>query len=186
MKACQSCQKHSASVHHLEVSWSSPEPGTPLQAHVQQTDLCPSCAKEAGIPVPGPVTNYPKMVNLLSKAFLGSAGTMAPAQTDVQCPDCGWTLRDFRQTSRFGCPNDYEVFSEYLQDLLERLHGTDEHPASRVQAELAKLEKNMEDAVAQEDYEAAANLRDQIRELEQQLARSESFEADMESDQDPA
>jgi protein arginine kinase activator len=91
------------------------------------------------------------------------------------------SLSEFRARGRFGCPRDYEVFAEHLDPLFERIH--DVQPA-RHQGHLpaksageavvqrrqtaADLRKRLEAAVAEEDYELAARLRDQIAELESQ------------------
>ncbi|TAH34519.1 MAG: DNA helicase UvrBC [Planctomycetota bacterium] len=160
---CQSCQKPNATVHQIEVVY--PEGREPQLHHLH---LCGPCAKSAGMPVPANVPSFPKVVSLLSKAFLAPQA-IVPAGKDTACPECGWSLRDFRQTSRFGCPRDYEVFSEFVKDLLEQLHGSNEHPASPADAELGRLTREMNAAVEREDYEAAARLRDRIRELETRL-----------------
>ncbi len=93
------------------------------------------------------------------------------------CPACGITFREFRRSGRLGCANDYEVFKEELVPLLENIHGAAQHCGKAPQrapqtvlrtSELLKLRKQLRDAVEREDYEKAAELRDRIRELEQQ------------------
>lgn len=168
---CQSCQKHWATVHQFELVYH--EGGEP---ELRQLHLCGPCAKAAGLPLPTSVPSFPKVVSLLSKAFLGPQAIVA-AGKEAACPDCGWTLRDFRQTSRFGCPRDYEVFSEFVNELLEQLHGTNEHPVTAGDAELARLTREMSDAVRREDYEAAARLRDRIREVE--AAQEDGLDEDL-------
>lgn len=168
MLQCQSCQKHEATVHRILVDYRpDPEGGQP-HPEVKQTDLCPACAKAAGIPSPAEVTSFPKMIGMLGKAFLKPA-IAAPPQQNLACPDCGWTLRDFQQTSRFGCPKDYEIFADFVRDLLERLHGTNEHSTGSDESGLENLVRQMQDAIAAEQYEKAAHLRDQIRKLEEDL-----------------
>jgi len=171
---CQSCQKHAAKVHQIEVDY--PGSGTgPDDREIRELHLCPPCAKAAGIPVGSQVHSFPQMVSMLGKALLkGSMGV--PAEKEAACPDCGWTLRDFRQTSRFGCPKDYEIFGNFVEDLLERLHGATEHPAGPEEADLARLSREMTDAVSREDYETAARLRDQIQGLEATLKAVEGSE----------
>jgi protein arginine kinase activator len=71
-----------------------------------------------------------------------------------------------RQTSRLGCPNDYEVFADYVGEMLERLHGHSKHVDWREDSLLDQLSAEMEQAILAEDYEAAARLRDQIQKLE--------------------
>ncbi|MCA8913186.1 MAG: UvrB/UvrC motif-containing protein, partial [Planctomycetes bacterium] len=104
-----------------------------------------------------------------------------PTESVPACPECGMTLSEFRARGRFGCPLDYEVFAEHLDPLFERIH--DVQPARHEgrlpegdggdeviekQRSLADLRKQLENAVAEENYELAAELRDQIVELEGQ------------------
>ena len=68
------------------------------------------------------------------------------------------------------------MFSEPLDDLLKRLHGSNRHTGKVPQGaaqqgstslRLAMLGREMERAVSREDFEAAARLRDEIKKLEQ-------------------
>ncbi|MFO0817693.1 MAG: UvrB/UvrC motif-containing protein [Pirellulales bacterium] len=91
------------------------------------------------------------------------------------CPKCGITFHEFRQQGRLGCPHDYDFFQRELEPLLVNIHGDRKHVGKRprhgggnqqLQAELARLRREMRDAVAREDYETASLLRDQIRQLD--------------------
>jgi protein arginine kinase activator len=100
------------------------------------------------------------------------------------CEVCGLKFVEFRNSGRLGCPHDYDHFREELLPLLESIHGDTAHagkaprgpdrpakahdaPAGVADpAELPALKKKLSRAVRDEDYEAAARLRDRIRELE--------------------
>lgn len=94
----------------------------------------------------------------------------------MTCPNCGITFKDFRSTGRLGCPNDYEVFRTHLMPLLENIHGEQKHqgksprrksPENKSAANaLGGLRRQLQGAIAREDYELAAQLRDEIRGLE--------------------
>jgi len=163
---CQSCQKLQATLHQLDVVYDDAG-----KAQVSERDFCAVCAKKAGLPVPKAAA-FPKIISMLSKAFLPheASGTATPitpdSQEDLTCPDCGWTLRDLRQTSRLGCPNDYEVFADYVGEMLERLHGHSQHVDEREDSLLDQLSAEMDQAILAEDYEAAARFRDQIQNLD--------------------
>ena len=163
---CQSCQKLQATMHQLDVVYDDAG-----NAQVTASDFCVVCAKKAGLPMPK-AASFPKIISMLSKAFLPhsqaapSTPTAPDSLEDLTCPDCGWTLRDLRQTSRLGCPNDYEVFGDYVGEMLERLHGHAEHVDWREDNLLDQLSAELETAIAKEDYESAARLRDRIQELE--------------------
>ncbi len=166
---CQSCQKHEATVHQSEVRYDAA--GEPL---VGEVHLCAPCAKSAGIPIAG-ASDFPKLVSMLSKAFSGqptaiSADTSPAQQPDKgACPSCGWTLEDFRQKSRFGCPNDYDLFSDFVSGVLNRIHGYAQHPDISTDTTIERLKEEMQQAVSREDYETASRLRDRVKELEATL-----------------
>ncbi len=163
---CQSCQKLQATLHQLDIVYDDAG-----NAQVTAVDFCAVCAKKAGLPVPK-AASFPKIISMLSKAFLPQSGTgpstptASEPQQDLTCPDCGWTLQDLRKTSRLGCPNDYEVFADYVGEMLERLHGHAEHIDWREDNLLDQLSAELDNAIQKEDYETAARIRDRIQELE--------------------
>ena len=95
------------------------------------------------------------------------------------CEVCGLKFVEFRNSGRLGCPHDYDHFREELLPLLESIHGDTVYAGKSPKAparatpkpprdagELTALRKKLTRAVKDEDYEAAARLRDRIRELE--------------------
>jgi protein arginine kinase activator len=97
------------------------------------------------------------------------------ALNKLTCPHCGITFKDFRSTGRLGCPQDYEVFRAQLIPLLDNIHGEMRHqgksPRRKYQGKqntsvLGGLRRQLQGAIAREDYELAAQLRDKIRGLE--------------------
>jgi len=93
----------------------------------------------------------------------------------VVCPACGYTMELFRTSNRLGCAQCYRVFKAQLRPLLRRFHGHDSHlgkipeqagglPSAR--AALTRARVALEKAIASENFEEAAQLRDSIRQLE--------------------
>ena len=87
------------------------------------------------------------------------------------------TYEDFRKVGRLGCAQCYTTFKRSLGSLLKRIHGSPIHlgksPAklvkpSTAKAELAELKRKLGKAIEKEAFEEAAQLRDQIRRMEQQ------------------
>ena len=104
-----------------------------------------------------------------------------PSPADKQvCPICQITFLEFRNSGRLGCPYDYEVFRDELMPLLENIHGETRHSGkvpkraprnTQQQTTLIQLRNELKRAVAAEDYEAAARLRDKIKGIELEQGR---------------
>jgi protein arginine kinase activator len=107
---------------------------------------------------------------ILKKLILKNVGELVGEVASWSCPECGLTFMEFRVGSRLGCPADYETFSAGLLPLLKRAHGASRHvgkmPRRRHHAASKRLSlrARLRKAVAREDYETAATLRDQLRE----------------------
>jgi protein arginine kinase activator len=98
--------------------------------------------------------------------------------TELKCPRCGFTQADFKKAGRLGCSDCYATFSEGLEGLLKTMHKGTRHigkvpralQQSRDVAERLKaLQKQLSKAIAGEDFEQAALLRDEIRLMNQEL-----------------
>lgn len=96
------------------------------------------------------------------------------AATARTCPLCGSTFGDFVNTGKAGCPQCYETFANELLPSIQRIHGRTAHtgqvPARfRVENEkkqkIAALEKDLKEAISNEEYEKAAQIRDTLREM---------------------
>lgn len=129
------------------------------------THLCATCAAGQE-PVPGEAT---KLHAFLAELIQTAPAGARAADTDrVVCPNCGTTYREFRRVGRFGCADEYDAFGGRIEPLLEKVQGADQHVGKRPRSWLnslthSQLEQRLRAAVRQEDYEAAARLRDLIR-----------------------
>ncbi|MFM8549486.1 MAG: UvrB/UvrC motif-containing protein, partial [Verrucomicrobiota bacterium] len=93
----------------------------------------------------------------------------------------GFTDLDFRKRGRLGCPACWETFGEALGGLLLKVQHEPAHvgrapagviPLARLRRRLEAARAERAKAVAAEDYEGAARLRDEVAALERQLASS--------------
>lgn len=162
---CQICGKNPAKVHFTEI-----HDNTMSEIHV-----CERCADEKGL------HGTPKTHNKMEIADL--IATMADSLTTsdeqrvgrVQCPRCGLLYSAFRETGRLGCAECYVAFQFQLRPLLRRIHGDTRHkgkvPARDAQVpsrsrQIQRLFDELQRAVEREEFERAAELRDEIRRLE--------------------
>ena len=140
---------------------------------MQKVNLCDACSKEKGVQDP---TGFALADLLLG---IGAAEEIEKGAPTQKCPVCGFTQADFKKTGRLGCSACYLTFSEGLGTLLKAMHKGTEHVGKLPQRahreielgdRMRSLNDDLRKAVAEEKYEAAASLRDQIRQLEAQIA----------------
>lgn len=162
---CQKCSKQ-ATYHITEI-----ERGKPREFH-----FCDDHAREHLDPT-REAAEAIAMGKLAEGLIKGSAmgGRETTAVDKKTCPLCQITFYEFRNSGRLGCPHDYEVFHDELMPLLENIHDETRHSgkvprraprASQRQTTMIQLRNDLKRAIAAEDYEAAARIRDQIREIE--------------------
>jgi protein arginine kinase activator len=137
--------------------------------------LCEKCAAEKGLETAPEPAAFP-LTDLLAQ--IGKDATPEPSDpsSTQQCSFCGLTFKDFRETGRLGCPHCYETYMPHLQRLLRRVHGGTQHvgkvylppdpSATELERRLEALRRKLNRAVESEDFERAAELRDEIRSLE--------------------
>jgi protein arginine kinase activator len=165
---CQACKERTATIHLTEIT----------NGHRVETHLCQQCAQQQGLAVKAQIPLNELLSTLLS-VQPQAAETSEAEQAyipDKSCPECGMTLKRFAKESLLGCPFDYKVFEKELLPLIERSHnGKSRHCGkipNRIPSEqrrdiaLRQLRKQLDDAVKNEDYEKAAQLRDEIRKYE--------------------
>jgi protein arginine kinase activator len=131
---------------------------------------------------PADETSEQPISELAKKLIVSGQGPLRePSPADKQvCPICQITFLEFRNSGRLGCPYDYEVFRDELMPLLENIHGETRHSGkvprraprnTQQQTTLIQLRNELKRAVAAEDYESAARLRDQIKGIELEQGR---------------
>ena len=96
---------------------------------------------------------------------------------DIACPKCGETYAQFQKSGMLGCAQCYQAFRKELMPLISRVQGRAQHAGRRpavneeaqaLQSRREELRIRMEAAVAEENFEEAAVLRDQLRALSAQ------------------
>jgi len=165
---CQECRKENAVVF-LKLA---------VNNKVTEMYLCPSCAakKGMGLGLETGAFNISDIVGNMSgyfKEFLPSE------RRTLRCGACGLKYADFKESGRLGCPECYAGFEPQLIELMSRIHGASQHTGRACPSaaapklskagtarRLAAIRAELKMAVAREDFEAAARLRDAVKELE--------------------
>ena len=169
---CQKCQNAQATVHIDEVkAFEGPcHPGNEVDEH----HLCEQCAQESEIPhIAVQQKSMDEVWKLLQMSAMKAQTKEAPRKI-LTCSGCGTTLEQLRRKGRLGCQGCYSTFAQYLQGLLERMHGSTAH-VGRVpgvdgekiarRREIEEAEKELERAISEEAFERAAELRDRLTQL---------------------
>lgn len=180
---CSICHKNAATIHIQEISGKEKK----------TLHLCQECAaKKMQEDSSFQSLNLAEVLYNISSQFSAEQKTDDPGEneehTGLYCRSCGWDYAGFRKTGRLGCPNCYEAFYDILKNAIGAMHRGTTHtgkipdtfsgelPAegavnlSVLKNELQKLQASLNQAVANEEYERAAILRDKIADLKLQLA----------------
>jgi protein arginine kinase activator len=163
---CESCNDREATVHLTKV----------IDGSVEKVHLCEECAAKSGFDIHGPIS--------ISDILVGMGGAPAgkAAEPDRTCPRCHMRRADFKKTGRLGCPSCYQTFEDELLPLVQAMHRTQQHsgkiPANEgvrvhISAEITKLQGELDKAIAAENFEDAARLRDQIHGCKLKIEESE-------------
>ena len=167
---CDNCKQHEATFFYEEN----------LNGKTRSLHLCPECAaKMQGEDTAFGKSAFPTFTpfhgNLLDGLF--GFGVAAPKESKKTCPDCGAAWSDLRRAGKAFCPTCYTTFGEELAPTLRSLHGNVTHtgraPADRREKReredrLARLKRELAAAIAEEKFEDAAKLRDEIRTMEKE------------------
>ena len=169
---CQKCNKNEANTYYSQI----------INGRKTEMYLCPQCAKEMSVG------------NFSFGGFgFGFPSLVRAAAAERACPTCGATMGDIAQIGRIGCAECYSFFENELRDAIRRVHGDVTHkpeadwapepirpmveqgrraakPAKPAKAKtpLEQKREALQQAVAAEEFEKAAVLRDEIRKLEEE------------------
>ena len=161
---CQICSKKTATIHLTEIT-----NGVRTELH-----FCEQCAVQQGIAAKSQIS-----VNELLGSLLASQPTddelMGLTESETTCPQCGFQLSQFRKEGVLGCPNDYVLFEKALLPLIEQAHNGKTVHCGKVPARVPQdvknqiasvnLKEQLNSAIKSEDYERAAHLRDELKQM---------------------
>lgn len=149
---------------------------------VHEKNLCPVCMAKYQHRIPG--LDFSNLAGILS-GILESRKSADKSEEDISaefdelvCSDCGTTYAEFRKGGRMGCAECYKAFREPLDSLLLKVHGNLQHAGrmpgglksdASIRFSIEKLKQELVKAIAAEEYEQAAQIRDKVRMLNAQL-----------------
>lgn len=162
---CDECRKNIATVFLTKISGNE----------VSRVQLCDDCARkmEETTEAANLLSYLPQLLSGLQGAEEMVVDDMLTAEL-VTCEACGTSFNDFQKMGYLGCPECYRVFGESLEKIIFELQEASEHvgkmpgkvsEGALLRKRMLELERGLERQIAEEQYEAAAAMRDQIREL---------------------
>lgn len=162
---CSICKEREATVHLTQITGDK----------MQKVDLCEECSKTKGINDPAGFNLADLLLGLGASQELEQAG----GGVEIKCSRCGFTQADFKKAGRLGCPECYKTFAEGLEGLLKSMHKGTRHigkvPESLRQNRdlsdrLKALQKKLAKAIEDENFEQAAHLRDEIKQMSDRIS----------------
>ncbi|KPL58176.1 UvrB/UvrC motif-containing protein [Rossellomorea vietnamensis] len=174
---CQECGERPATLHFTKV----------VNGEKTEVHLCEQCAQDKGEMFmfdssPGfSVNNLLAGLLNITPAFKQAKETEIPKTEVLQCEKCKMTIHQFINVGRFGCAHCYETFKDELTPLLKRVHsGNVEHHgkvpermggAIHVKKKVLHLKSELQTMIEDEEFEKAAEIRDEIRSLEKEIKK---------------
>lgn len=163
---CGACHQNEATIHLTEI----------VNNQMIEVHLCENCAQEKG-------TDFKTHFNfndLLSGLSDMSSMLKADPMEIVGCKTCSLTYEEFGKTGRLGCPDCYQDLGKILLPLIKRVQRSTEHLGkhpSKASSEtkrtidLREQRERLKRAVEMEEFEKAADIRDQIKKLEEKMGK---------------
>lgn len=166
---CDECRKNIATVFLTKISGNE----------VSRVQLCDDCAQKME-----ETTEAANLLAYLPQLLSGLQGVEEHLVEEVlsgeliMCEACGTSFNDFQKMGFLGCPQCYESFGEPLERVIMDFQDNTEHlgkmpgkvsESALLRKKVLELERGLERQIAEEQYEDAAAMRDQIRELKGRL-----------------
>lgn len=190
---CQNCGKNEVNFRYTQI----------INGVKKEWALCDKCARELGfegIDFSMPIDFSSFLGDFLNDY---AENTFLPTFTKTQvlkCNHCGTTFDEFASTGELGCGYCYNTFADRIAPVLRNLHGSSKHlgrtykhwldseeekeekselkmkkeaKPQKKESEIEKLQKELQQVIKEENYEQAAKIRDQIKELEKKNKKEE-------------
>lgn len=153
-----------------------------INGEMQKLDMCAVCpyAKHMQDPL-----EFGLMEKLLGIAMQKGL-SVEKVGRELKCPNCGYTEAKFKKTGRLGCPECYKVFLSNKTEVLMKIQDAVLHkgkvpknqPTVSVRKSTEKvidgkkieeLNQELQQCILCENYERAAEIRDEIKVISKQL-----------------
>ncbi len=172
---CENCGVRPATLHFTKI----------INDKKTEFHLCEQCAKEKG-EMMGDNDGFDSFSfhHLLSGLLnfdqvVNNDHSLKEEKEAIRCKTCGLTFSQFKKSGKFGCSDCYHYFEPHLEPIFRRIHGNTQHSGKvplrsgkkiKQKKELNTLRTQLQQKITSEEFEEAAKIRDQIKELERKLS----------------
>ncbi len=179
---CNECENNKATIHVTKIT----------NGVKEETYLCEECAKKQQVLLNMNIFKDGKspQESLFSlKNFLAGMLDEKIAEEQLKeqnvCNVCGMTFNEFGKTGKFGCSNCLSTFKNNLIPVIRNIQGFEAHAGKiprraagkhKLEIDIELLKKELKSKIDLEEFEAAANIRDQIKEIERQIQENSEVE----------
>ncbi len=152
---CQNCNKNEANMHMKRI----------INGRAAEVHLCSDCARSLGYG-----EAFSGFGLGLGELFGELLGKTDGAASGAYCPGCGKYFDEIVSDGKMGCAECYGVFYDKLLPSLRRIHGKATYVGSKpalqngvsLEEKVEELKNKLSDAIAEQNFELAAQLRDEI------------------------
>ncbi|ADL53432.1 UvrB/UvrC motif-containing protein [Clostridium cellulovorans] len=164
---CEKCKENEATIHIEKY----------INGEKEEMNLCEKCAKETGAfgmmgsSIFGDFTFQNILSGFMDYVNIGKSSNDIP-KTEVTCSGCGTTLSEFSKKGIVGCDTCYKDLGSYIMPIVKKVQKNVEHKGKipeklektiKNKKYLLKLKEELQKAILEENFEHAAELRDEIK-----------------------
>ena len=160
---CQNCGKNEATTHLKRI----------INGEKAETHLCAQCASTLGY---GSIfSGFGFNFGDIFTGFFGDMPVSRLSNRVIRCEKCGCSFDDIVKSGKIGCADCYSTFYDKLLPSIQRIHGKTEHQGKfpfgageevRHAHRLSELKAEINRAIDEQNFERAAQIRDEIRAME--------------------
>ena len=179
---CERCQENEASVHLTRI----------INGKKEEIHLCEQCARESSSfnSNDSNLSFQSLLSGILNNSFSSENDSSLfneNKNNQIVCSNCNLSYHEFTQTGLFGCAECFNEFNNNLDNLFKRIHGSLRHKGKRpasykrkmnAKTEIKELKSKMQEAVEKENFERAAELRDKIHAVKENMEEDKNAKED--------
>ncbi|MFN2340911.1 MAG: UvrB/UvrC motif-containing protein [Halanaerobium sp.] len=169
---CERCGDNEASVHLTRI----------INGRKEEIHLCENCARNNNeLNIDDNNLSFQSLLSGILNHDFSNEESSVYGDNDSQqlvCSNCGMSYKEFTEKGFFGCEHCFSVFEDRLDALFKKIHGNIRHNGKssfsfqqelEVKSEINDLKKEMRSAVEKENFEKAAEIRDKIHAITENM-----------------